>query len=416
VRAGLGVEESGAVIGVSLNTAYRWFGQRGGVMPSVTAGQRTRSLSFAEREEIGLLYAARLGVREIAERVGRAPSTISRELNRVPGNPNDRHRRVYRASTAQDDADVKARRPKEAKLATNLALRREVQARLEENHSPEQVAARLRDDFPDDPEMWVSHETIYQSLYVQGRGGLKRELVKHLRTGRGLRKPRRVEGERRGRIPGMVNIAERPKQVEDRAVPGDWEGDLILGSTESGSAIGTLVERATGFTLLLHLRDNHTADTVAEAMIAKMSELPEQLRRSVTWDQGSEMAGHVRIAEATGLDIYFCDPHSPWQRGTNENTNGLLRQYFPKGTDLSKWGPGYLDKVATELNNRPRKRLHWRTPPKPSTNYYPNKQTHPVLQPPPESASRIGQQILLRPVCGRRKISLELVRSCTTRC
>jgi transposase, IS30 family len=160
----------------------------------------------------------------------------------------------------------------------------------------------------------------------------------------------------------MVNISQRPAEVEDRAVPGDWEGDLILGSTESASAIGTLVERATGFTMLLHLPGDHTADTVATAMIMKMSELPEQLRRSVTWDQGKEMSSHVRIAEATGLDIYFCDPHSPWQRGTNENTNGLLRQYFPKGTDLSRWGPGYLDKVAAELNNRPRKRLGWRTP------------------------------------------------------
>ena len=362
VRGGLGVEEAAAAVGVSRMKGWRWFGDRGGVMPSVGAGQRARCLSFAEREEIALLRAAGTGVREIARRLGRDPGTISRELRRVPDNPNDHHRRVYRASMAQADADAKARRPKKVRLATNLPLRREVQARLKHNHSPEQIAARLREDFPDDPEMWVSAETVYQALYVQGRGGLKRELVKHLRTGRTVRKPRRVEGERRGRIPGMVNIAERPKQVEDRAVPGDWEGDLILGSTESGSAIGTLVERTTGFTLLLHLRGNHTADTVADAMIHKMAELPEQLRRTLTWDQGSEMSSHVRIAEATGLDIYFCDPHSPWQRGTNENTNGLLRQYFPKGTDLSRWGPGYLDKVAAELNNRPRKRLHWRTP------------------------------------------------------
>jgi len=362
VRGGLGVEEAAAAVGVSRMKGWRWFGDRGGVMPSVRAGQRERCLSFAEREEIALLRAAGTGVREIARRLGRDPGTISRELRRVPDNPNDHHRRVYRASMAQADADAKARRPKKVRLATNLPLRREVQARLKHNHSPEQIAARLREDFPDDPEMWVSAETVYQALYVQGRGGLKRELVKHLRTGRTVRKPRRVEGERRGRIPGMVNIAERPKQVEDRAVPGDWEGDLILGSTESGSAIGTLVERTTGFTLLLHLRGNHTADTVADAMIHKMAELPEQLRRTLTWDQGSEMSSHVRIAEATGLDIYFCDPHSPWQRGTNENTNGLLRQYFPKGTDLSRWGPGYLDKVAAELNNRPRKRLHWRTP------------------------------------------------------
>jgi IS30 family transposase len=358
----LGVGEAAAAVGVSRRQGWRWLGQRGGVMPSAATGQRTRCLSFVEREEIALLNAAKMGVREIAQLLGRDPSTISRELRRVPGRPSDPQRRVYRASTAQDDADVKARRPKDAKLATNLALRGEVQARLKENHSPEQIAGRLRGDFPDDPEMWVSHETIYQALYVQGRGALKRELTRHLRTGRALRKPRRVEGERRGRIPGMVNISQRPPDVEDRAVPGDWEGDLILGSTESASAIGTLVERATGFTLLLHLPGDHTADTVADAMIHKMTELPEQLRRSLTWDQGKEMTNHARIADATGLDIYFCDPHSPWQRGTNENTNGLLRQYFPKGTDLSRWGPGYLDKVAAELNNRPRKRLHWRTP------------------------------------------------------
>jgi IS30 family transposase len=359
---GLSAEDAAISVGVSPTTGKRWFRHRGGVVPPFEAGRRTRSLSFAEREEIALLRAGGAGVREIARSLDRDPATISRELKRVPHDPTHRHRPVYRASTAQADADGRAKRSKEAKLATNLSLRREVQARLRENHSPEQIAARLREDFPDDPEMWVSHETIYQALYVQGRGALKRELVKHLRTGRAIRKPRRTGQERRGRIPDMVNIVERPPEVEDRAVPGDWEGDLILGSTESGSAIGTLVERATGFTMLLHLRGDHTAETVAAAMVTKMCELPEHLRRSLTWDQGNEMANHVRIAEATGLDIYFCDPHSPWQRGTNENTNGLLRQYFPKGTDLSKWGQGYLDKVATELNNRPRKRLSWRTP------------------------------------------------------
>ena len=233
---------------------------------------------------------------------------------------------------------------------------------MKKNHSPEQIANRLREDYPDDPEMQVAHETIYQALYVQGRGALKRELTRHLRTGRAVRKPRRKVDERQTRFAGMVNISERPQEVEDRVIPGDWEGDLILGSTDSGSAIGTLVERVTGFTMLLHLPRDHCAETVAAAMIAKMTQLPEQLRRSLTWDQGCEMASHVRIAEATGLDIYFCDPHSPWQRGTNENTNGLLRQYFPKGTNLSRWGPGYLDNVAAELNNRPRKRLDWRTP------------------------------------------------------
>jgi IS30 family transposase len=362
IRAGLVVSDAAAAAGVSSSVGYRWFRQRGGVMPPADAGPGKRCLSFEEREEIALLRAEGVGVREIARVLGRSPSTISRELRRLRLSPTRAHRHQYRASTAQADADAKSRRPKDAKLATNLRLRREVQRRLKQNHSPEQVAARLREDFPDDPEMWVSHETIYQALYVQGRGALKRELVKHLRTGRSMRKPHRSPQERRGRIPGMVHISERPKEVEDRAVPGDWEGDLILGSTESGSAIGTLVERATGFTMLLHLAGDHTAETVAAAMIEKMSQLPEQLRRSLTWDQGSEMAEHAQITTATGLDIYFCDPHSPWQRGTNENTNGLLRQYFPKGSDLSKWGPGYLDMVAAELNARPRKRLAWRTP------------------------------------------------------
>jgi transposase, IS30 family len=362
VRAGLGVSDAAAIAGVSVAVGYRWFRERGGVMPPADAGPGRRCLSFEEREEVALLRAEGRGVREIARALGRSPSTISRELRRLKLSPTRAHRHVYRASTAQADADAKAQRPKDAKLATNLRLRREVQDRLKKNHSPEQIAQRLREDFPDDPEMWVSHETIYQALYVQGRGALKRELVKHLRTGRAMRHPRRNPQERRGRIPNMVNISERPKEVEDRAMPGDWEGDLILGSTESGSAIGTLVERATGFTMLLHLAGDHTADTVAAAMIEKMSQLPEHLRRSLTWDQGSEMAAHVRIAEETGLSIYFCDPHSPWQRGTNENTNGLLRQYFPKGTNLSQWGPGYLDKVAAELNARPRKRLNWRTP------------------------------------------------------
>ncbi|MET0144094.1 MAG: IS30 family transposase, partial [Ilumatobacteraceae bacterium] len=267
----------------------------------------------------------------------------------------------YRASTAQADADVKAKRPKPAKLATNLVLRRHVQAKLELNHSPEQISRRLRQDVPDDPEMQVSPETIYQSIYVQGRGGLRRELAKHLRTGRVLRAPRRRDGERRGRIPGMINISERPAEVEDRAVPGHWEGDLIIGQ-DGASAIGTVVERKTGFVLLLHLPDNHGALAVQEQIVTKMSDLPEILRLTLTWDQGREMANHVEIAAATDLDIYFCDPHSPWQRGSNENTNGLLRQYFPKSTDLSVHGAGYLDYVAAEINNRPRKRLDWKTP------------------------------------------------------
>jgi transposase, IS30 family len=223
IREGLLVEVAADAVGVSRTKGRWWFRHRGGVMPPVMAGRRTRSLGFAEREELALLRAEGRGVREIARLLGRDPGTVSRELRRVPHNPNDPHRRVYRASTAQADADAKARRATDAKLATNLSLRREVQARLKENHSPEQIAGRLREDFPDDPEMWVSHETIYQALYVQGRGALKRELSRHLRTGRTVRKPGRQSDERRGRIPGVINIADRPKEVEDRAVPGDWE-------------------------------------------------------------------------------------------------------------------------------------------------------------------------------------------------
>jgi IS30 family transposase len=357
VRGGLGVKEAGALAGVGPTTAQRWFNEAGGVNPIRIVPPIGRYLSLAEREELMRLDAAGHGVRAIARVMGRAPSTISRELRRGKG-----WRTGYRASLGQDAADKARRQPRGCKLATNLQLRREVQDRLTRHDSPEQIAGRLKADFPDDPEMWVSHETIYQAIYVQSRGGLKRELTKHLRTGRSLRKPHRKEGERRGRIPGMVMISERPPEIEDRAVPGHWEGDLIMGSTESNSAVGTLVERTTGFAMLLHLPNGHGALEVQEAIVAKMGDLPEMLRRSLTWDQGREMANHVAIAEATGLDIYFCDPHSPWQRGSNENTNGLLRQYMPKGTDLSFHGPGLLDLYANELNSRPRKRFDFRTP------------------------------------------------------
>ena len=363
-RRGMGVEDAAVVVGVSAQTGWRWVKDRGGVLPDVDAGARTRVLTFGEREEIAVLHAQRIGVREIARRIGRSPSTVSRELRRLPPTAQDRAsgKQGYRASVAQAHADARARRPKPAKLATNLRLRTEVQTRLRQNQSPEQISARLRIEFPNEPEMWVSSETIYQALYVQSRGALKKELIKHLRTGRSVRKTRGQGQQRRSRIPDMVNISERPAEVADRAVPGHWEGDLILGSTESASAIGTLVERSTRFTMLLHLPGDHTAATVSQAMLAKIPELPELMWRSLTWDQGSEMARHKAITQATGLAIYFCDPHSPWQRGTNENTNGLLRQYFPKGTDLSFYGPGYLDKVAAELNARPRKTLNWRTP------------------------------------------------------
>ena len=351
------LEAAAAVVGRSQRWALKRFREAGGIKPRLE--EPTVRLSFEERCRIEAMLEAGLTQAAIARKLGRHRSTISREVDR---NRTVRSGADYGAGNAQAKADARARRPKPAKLSTNLRLRREVQDRLRDDHSPEQIAQRLREDFPDDPEMWVSHETIYQSLYVQSRGALKRELAKHLRTGRALRKPHRQPDQRRERFAGMVMISERPPEVEDRAVPGHWEGDLILGSTESGSAVGTLVERATRFVMLLHLPGGHGADIVQEAMVAKMATLPEQLRLSLTWDQGLEMANHVQIAEATGLQIYFCDPHSPWQRGSNENTNGLLRQYLPKGKDLSFYGPGLLDQIAAQLNGRPRKTLNWRTP------------------------------------------------------
>ena len=356
IRAGSSVEDACALAGVSPRWGRAAFREAGGVNPTRVAGPVGRYLSWSEREEIAALVHSGLGVRAIARQVGRDPSTISRELARGATH------RGYRPSVSQTKTDLARAAPRAAKLATNLRLRREVQGRLRLRESPEQIAGRLILEFPDDPEMRVSPETIYQSLYVQARGGLKRELTAFLRTGRSMRKPRRREAERRGRIPNMVMISERPPEIEDRAVPGHWEGDLILGSTASASAVGTLVERATGFVMLLHLPDDHGALAVQEALVAKMATLPDQLRQSLTWDQGAEMANHVAIAEATGLDIYFCDPHSPWQRGSNENTNGLLRQYLPKGTDLGFYGPGMLDNIAAELNARPRKRHGFRTP------------------------------------------------------
>jgi IS30 family transposase len=354
VRAGLGVKEAAAAAGVSAEMGGLWFRRAGGVAANGPVAGSGRFLSVAEREEIAVGRAAGQSVRAIAAGLGRPPSTVSRELRR------NGRRGGYRALAAQAQADDRARRPKAAKLAVNARLRAWVQEKLEQNWSPEQVSVMLRAEFPDDAEMRVSPETIYQSIYVQGRGALRRELASCLRTGRALRKPRRRAAERRGRIPGMVMISERPAEVADRAVPGHWEGDLIIGS--GSSAIGTLVERRTRFVMLLHLPGGHGADAVAEQMTRVMAGLPEALRRSLTWDQGKEMTGHKEIAVATDLDIYFCDPHSPWQRGSNENTNGLLRQYFPKGTDLSVHSRERLDAVAAQLNARPRKTLSWKTP------------------------------------------------------
>lgn len=368
-----------------------------------------RYLSFAEREEIAILFAQDHTIRSIARRLGRAPSTISREIRRNAATRSGGFE--YRATTAQWHAERRSRRPKPAKLATNKALRKYVEERLSgkvrtvsgrpvsgphvprwtgRRHgqrkdrrwarawSPEQIARRLRIEFPDDKAMRISHEAIYQALYVQGRGALRRELTACLRTGRALRVPRaRSQTPRRSFFPPKLLISERPAEIEDRAVPGHWEGDLIIGLERS--AIGTLVERATRFTMLLHLPRlqgfseqsytkngpplaGHGAEAVRDAIIASIHTLPAQLRQSLTWDQGTEMARYKELSVATGLEVYFCDPQSPWQRGTNENTNGLLRQYFPKGTDLSRYGVTELNAVAATLNGRPRKTLGWRTP------------------------------------------------------
>ena len=321
------------------------------IPPRITT---TTRLTFLDREEICFARSRGESIRSIAARLGRAPSTISRELRRGAT------RLGYRPSSAEYLSHRRARRPRGGKLASNDRLREYVQTGLGAEHSPEQISLRLRRDFPDDAEMRVSHETIYQALYVEGRGQLKRELVRALRTGRALRKPR-GSTRAQSRIKDMVMIADRPAEVEDRAVPGHWEGDLIVGKG-GGSAIGTLVERTVGFVMLLHLPDRHGAIEVRDQMITAIQKMPAGLRKTITWDQGTEMAKHQEIKVATGVDIYFCDPHSPWQRGSNENTNGLLRQYFPKGTDLSGYHPDYLELVADKLNDRPRKRLDAATP------------------------------------------------------
>jgi IS30 family transposase len=405
VARGASSWEAAREAGVSEPVGTRWFRENGGMPPTTLTPLSGRYLSFAEREEIALLRAQKYSVRAIARQLARASSTVSRELRRNAATRSGGFE--YRASTAQWHADRKSKRPKVAKLAANGALRQYVEARLAgtiaagggdrrgpdvrwngrrhgrrqdrrwaTSWSPEQIAERLKLDFPDDHAMRVSHEAIYQALYVQGRGALRRELVTCLRTGRALRVPRARTGRGKAFVSPEVMIAERPPEANDRAVPGHWEGDLILGL--DSSAIGTLVERSTRFTLLLHLPRmpdfgqprvkngpalaGHGAEAVREAIASSIVLLPTHLRRSLTWDQGTEMAQHTQLRIATGLPIYFCDPHSPWQRGTNENTNGLLRQYFPKGTDLSRYTGDELLAVAGALNTRPRKTLGWKTP------------------------------------------------------
>ena len=408
IGRGASTEEAAVEVGMSSAVGTRWFREAGGMSPCLSPTVSGRYLSFAEREEIAILRSQRLGVRDIARRVGRDPSTISRELRRNASTRGGEA--TYRASTAQWHAERRASRPKIAKLVSNEGLRDYVQDRLSGNierpngeqlpgpdvrfigrrhgrrtdrrwakaWSPEQISHRLRVDFPHDETMRISHEAIYQALFIQSRGALKRELVACLRTGRALRVPRaRTHTSGKRFVAPEIMITERPAEADDRAVPGHWEGDLIIGLNKS--AIGTLVERTTRFTMLLHLPPmeghgtqprvkngpplaGHGAEAVRDEIARVIATLPEQLRRSLTWDQGAEMAQHAQLRIDTGLEVYFCDPHSPWQRGTNENTNGLLRQYFPKGTDLHRYSRDDLDTVALALNTRPRKTLGWRTP------------------------------------------------------
>ena len=408
IAAGLSSEQAGVAAGVSPVVGSRWFRENGGMALFPLVPVTGLYLSFVEREEIAVLHGRDCGVREIARRLGRSPSTISRELRRNAATRSGGLE--YRATTAQWHADRRASRPKVAKLAENDQLHQYVQDRLggviarpdgkpvpgpqvkwngrrhgrrvdrrwANSWSPEQISNRLRVDYPDDESMRISHEAIYQALYVKGRGALERNLVACLRTGRPLRVPRE-RTRRRGKsfVTADLMINKRPIEIEQRRVPGHWEGDLILGL--HSSSIGTLVERNTRFTMLLHLPPmpghrkqqrlrngpalaGHGAQAVRHAIAESITTLPQQLRRSLTWDQGAEMAQHAQLREDTSLDIYFCDVQAPWQRGTNENTNGLLRQYFPKGTDLSRHTREDLDAVATALNSRPRKTLDWRTP------------------------------------------------------
>lgn len=354
---GLTAEEIAARTRWSVTGVRRHFRMHGGVRPRWGRNLAGRALSFEERQLIMVLKAEKLPIREIAARLGRSASTISRELAR-----NTTEYGKYRATTAQARAFDRARRPKPVKLVVNARLRAEVQAQLALKRSPEQITGRLRREFPNDPEMQVSHETIYQAIYLLARGGLKRELEAVLRTGRTLRKPARQPAERRGRIPGMVLIADRPAEAADRTIPGHWEGDLIVGK-DGASAIGTIVERRSGYLLLLHLPAGvNRVDAVTDALTTRLRDLPDLLRRTLTWDQGIELHRHRQIQIDANIDIYFCDPRSPWQRPTNENTNGLLRQYFPKGTDLSVFSPEDLAYVEWEMNDRPRKRLDFAKP------------------------------------------------------
>lgn len=352
-RAGETVLGIASALGQQPTNLYRVLQAAGGIAPA-RRSRSSRVLSFGEREEISRGIAAGDTFRAIATRLNRAVSTVSQEVARHGG------RRRYRAVQADRAAWESARRPKLCLLARNRRLQRIVAAKLSEDWSPQQIAGWLRDRYPGDPEMWVSHETIYRSLFVQARGALKKELIGHLRSKRRIRRPPHATDGRAGeRIVDAVSIRQRPAEVEDRAVPGHWEGDLVEG--RRGTYIATLVERRSRFVILVKIPEKRT-DVVVGALIKAVRRLPAALRKSLTWDRGSELTEHAKFTVATDVKVYFCDPYSPWQRGTNENTNGLLRQYYPKGMDLSDVSQAQLDVVARKLNTRPRKTLDWKTP------------------------------------------------------
>jgi IS30 family transposase len=350
---GLHPERVAIGAGLSLRSVQRiWLESR---IKRRRVGPSALRLSFAEREQISRGLAAGQSARAIALALGRAPSTVTREINANGG------RQRYRALRAHRRAIACTQRPKVRKLERLPGLRAKVEAGLTRRWSPQQIAARLRAAHPDDPELQISHETIYQSLFVQGRGQLRRELAANLRSGRATRKPHGRRLGARGKIKDMVLISERPAEIEDRAVPGHWEGDLLIGKA-GRSFVATLVERHTRYVLLARLGNDKTTEHVVAALQQRIADLPAHLLRSLTWDQGKELAAHQSFTIATGIPVYFCDPHSPWQRGSNENTNGLLRQYLPKGTDLAVYTQHDLDRIAAELNGRPRQTLDWNTP------------------------------------------------------
>jgi transposase, IS30 family len=358
LAAGMNPLRASRAAGVSKTFAYDLRNRMGGVCRPPGVTYSARYLDRDERYEIARLREQGLSVRQVAAVTGRAPSTVSRELARN-GDPRTGG---YQPERAHQLAWQRQRRPKRSRLSGNPALRAAVQRMLDRRYSPGQASGRLKVEFPGDPAMRASHETIYQSLYVYPRGGLRRELKASLRSGRAARRPRARGPEARGKIIAAVPIGQRPPEVEGRLVPGHHEGDLVMGTVASNSAVGTIVERVTGYLTLLHLPDGHTADAVAAAVTARMTALPSWFARTLTWDNGKEMARHARITAETGIQVYFADPHAPWQRGSNENLNGLLREYLPKGTDLSRQTTAQLQAIEDELNDRPRKRLGYHTP------------------------------------------------------